>query len=146
MMQHPSKNLAAMCLLHFLTMRIPFSAAYWNGCKPKVNCRSHVSMNTDQVPQMQTRISMPFIPKYGLLGFGSLLTVALIRKEKAVAIDLPECSDSVTIFRRPADNREVHICRISRSTTLTIRFQCRCNSPFTSLNLRRLPPQFLNHR
>jgi hypothetical protein len=120
MFQYPSKFLAAMCLLHFLTMEIQFSAAYLNGCKPKVNCRSYVAMNTDQVPQMQTRSSVPSIAKNGLLGFGSLLTVALMRKEKAVAIDLPECSDSVTIFRRPADNREVHICRISRSTTLTI--------------------------
>lgn len=63
---------------------------------------------------------MPSIAKNSLLGFGSLLTVALLRKEKAVAIDLPECSDSVTIFRRSNDNREVHIRSVLCSTTLTI--------------------------
>ena len=123
MVQSSSKFLAVMCLLHFLMMEIPFSAAYLNRCKPKVNCRSYISMNTDQVPQTQRRSFTPSTTKNGLIGFGSLLSVVLLRKEKAVAIDLPECSDSVTIFRRAADKREVHYFRICCSTTHTKRFR-----------------------
>lgn len=109
MIHLPSKIFAVMCLLHFITLETPFSVAYLNGFKPKMYCRSYVTMNTDQVPLSQSRSIMPSIAKKSLFGFGSLLSIALLKRERAIAIDLPECSDSVTIFRRSADNREVRI-------------------------------------
>ena len=63
-------------------------------------------MNIDHSPVLSNNVRAD-VAKNGLFCLGSMLSVALLKRDKAVAIDLPECSDSVTIFRRAADNHEV---------------------------------------
>lgn len=47
--------------------------------------------------------------KNSMIGMGSLLSVAFLKRDRVMADEavLPECSDSVTIFKRAKDNREV---------------------------------------
>ena len=83
------------------------SVAFVNNCaRLSERSQQQIWMNTDQVPVNPTS-SRQSLLKRSVFGMGSVLSVALLRREKAVAIDLPECSDSVTIFRRESDKREV---------------------------------------
>lgn len=68
--------------------------------------QSALTMSTDHTPVLSNNVRAN-VAKNSLFCLGSMLSVALLKRDKAVAIDLPECSDSVTIFRRAADNHEV---------------------------------------
>ena len=97
--------LAAVCIV----LNFSLCTGFVGRCDfPRVQKRStiEVAMNTDQVPVSPTSGRQAAL-KRGVFGFGSVLSVALLRRERAVALELPECSDSVTIFRREKDNREV---------------------------------------
>ena len=84
------------------------------GRDPTQQRRTCILMNSNQVPISPTSGRSVFV-KNSVFGISSLLSAALLKREKAVAIDLPECSDSVTIFRRAADKREVDASSMSDS-------------------------------
>ena len=94
----------SVCLFvcHLLCTVEPFLTQHKN----YLNRQNVLAMNIDHTPVLSNNIKAN-VAKNGLLCFGSIMSVALLKRDKAVAIDLPECSDSVTIFRRAADNHEV---------------------------------------
>ena len=94
-----------------LLLEMPICMAFISNLNaPRMQSRTQIHMNTDQKPISPTS-SRHSILKRSVFGMGSLLSVALLKREKALAIELPECSDSVTILRREIDNREVGYIR-----------------------------------
>ena len=94
----------SVCLFvcHLLCAVEPFVTQHKN----YLTRQNVLAMNSDHTPVLSNSIKAN-VAKNSLLCFGSILSVALLKGDKAAAIDLPECSDSVTIFRRTADNHEV---------------------------------------
>ena len=91
----------------YLLAEMPICTAFINKhVSSSLRPRIQIQMNTDQVPVSPTSKRQSTL-KNSLFGVGSFLSVALLKREKAVALELPECSDSVTILRRNIDNREV---------------------------------------
>ena len=102
---------ALFSTLHLLQVipneRMYSSAFFTVGREPAQQRRTCIMMNSNEVPISPTSSRSVFV-KNSVFGIGSILSAALLKREKAIAIDLPECSDSVTIFRRDADKREVN--------------------------------------
>lgn len=99
---------STLCLLQVLRKERMYSTAYLTVSRePTLQRRTCTMMNSNQVPISPTN-SRSILVKNSMFGIGSMLSAALLKREKAVAIDLPECSDSVTIFRRATDKREVN--------------------------------------
>ena len=97
---------------------LPICMAFVNNYDSlSLRSRIQIEMNTDQIPTSPTSKRQSTLKK-SLFGMGSLLSVALLKREKALAIELPECSDSVTILRRNMDNREV--CYIFEKDSLIL--------------------------
>ena len=93
-----------LLVCHFLCEVEPFLTHHNHKC-----CyyqQNALTMSIDQTPVLSNNVRAN-VAKKSLFCLGSMLSLALLKRDKAVAIDLPECSDSVTIFRRAADNHEV---------------------------------------
>jgi hypothetical protein len=103
-------------LLHLIAYERPLSEAYVRNFKPlhiqlkdapvSQRYKSAVMMNTDQRPCSTTNNKNKIV-KNSIIGISSAFGFAFLNRQKAIAIDLPECSDSVTIFKRQKDNKEI---------------------------------------
>lgn len=83
--------------------------AFINQCQVKhVRYEKMIQMNNNNMP-INLYDDKRIIMKNSIFSITSVLSIALMNRNKVNAIDLPECSDSVTIFRNTGGKQIIMI-------------------------------------